>query len=67
MDVRSDTQREDRERARPTDNESGTGFQKDHVEMTGLVMRRDEDHRLRKLLRPVIPGKRKTGRPKTRC
>ena len=32
----------------------------------GRVMRRDEEHRLRKVLRADIPGKRKRGRPKTR-
>ncbi len=32
----------------------------------GRVTRRDEEHRLRKVLRADIQGKRKRGRPKTR-
>ena len=32
----------------------------------GHVMRRDNEHILRKVLRADIPGKRKRGRPKTR-
>ena len=33
---------------------------------SGHVMRRDEEHTLRKVLRTDISGKRESGRPKTR-
>ena len=33
----------------------------------GHVMRRDGEHIMRKVLKADIPGKRKRGRPKTRC
>ena len=54
VDVRSDTQRQDQERTRTRDNESGAGCQKDHgnLKWHGHVRRRDEEHILRKVQRP---------------
>ena len=52
-ELRSDTQIQDQERTHTRDNESGAGFQTDHerrLEWYGRVMRRDEEHILRKVL-----------------
>ena len=65
MAVQSDTQRQDQERTHPRDNMSDTCFDKQKItERTielvwgdGHVMRRDEEHILRKVLRADITGK----------
>ena len=64
MDVRSDTQRQDQERIYMRDDESDAGFQKiteRQLNSYGHMMRRDEEHILRKVLRTDVPGKRKRG------
>ena len=65
MDVRSDTQRQDQERTHPRDNESGTGFQKDHGETIDLERACDEE-RWRTHEENGYTRKMKIGRPKTR-
>ena len=63
MDVRSDTQREHPERTHPRNNESDAGCQNYHgatIELVraaytyGHVLRRDEEHIPRKILRTDI-------------
>ena len=73
MGVRSDTQREHPERTHPRNNESDAGCQNYHgatIELVraaytyGHVLRRDEEHIPRTILKTDIPGKRKRERPK---
>ena len=67
MDVRSDTQTYEPERTHPRD-ESGAGFQKDRGEMPEpeLVWERGWEMNVMKV-DVHVAGKRKRGRPKTRC
>ena len=45
MDVRSDTQRQDRERTHPRDNKSGASFHKDRQQTVEMVRICDEERR----------------------
>ena len=69
MDVRRDTQRQIRnEHIRETTivEQASKKIMERRLTWYGHVMRRDEEHILRKMLITDIPEKRKIGRPKTR-
>ena len=63
--LNTSTQQQDQERTLTGDNESDIITDR-RLNWYGRVMRRDEDHILRKVLRMDIPEKRKKGRPKPR-
>ena len=70
MDVRSDPQRQDQERTHPRINKRVTRASKKITERRlnwyGRLMRRDEGHIVKKVLRMDIAGKRMRVRLKTR-